>query len=70
MEGKIKRLMHERGYGGYGFITAEDGTDVFFHRSALQGIRFATLKEGDRVKFDLERDNRGPRAANVSLIRG
>ncbi len=67
MEGKIRRLIRRKGFG---FITAEDGKDVFFHRSALQGIRFDTLKEGDKVKFDLTRGLRGPQAVNVSLIRG
>jgi len=46
LEGKIKKIIRERGFG---FITTEDGKEVFFHRSALQGIRFDTLKEGDKV---------------------
>jgi len=66
LEGKIRRLIR----GGFGFITAEDEEDVFFHRSRLRGISFDTLKEGDRVKFELERDYRGLRATNISLIRG
>ncbi|MBA7690798.1 hypothetical protein ES703_99330 [subsurface metagenome] len=66
MEGKIRRLIRE----GFGFITAEDGKDVFFHRSALRGISFDTLKEGDKVKFDLKRSHKGPQAVNVSLVRG
>ena len=66
MEGKIKKIIRERGFG---FITTEDGKEVFFHRSALQGIRFDTLKEGDKVKFDLERSHKGPRAVDVSLVR-
>ncbi|TET17792.1 MAG: cold shock domain-containing protein [Dehalococcoidia bacterium] len=66
MKGKIKRLIRGRGFG---FITAEDGSEVFFHRSALQGMNFDTLEEGDSVEFDLETDDRGARAVNVKVIR-
>ena len=64
MEGKIKRLIRERGFG---FITAEDGKDVFFHRSTLAGDDFDALEEGTNVEFDLERGPRGPRAINVKV---
>ena len=60
--GKIKRLIWNRGFG---FISAEDGKEVFFHRSALQGANFDSLKEGDLVEFDVEKGDRGPRAVNV-----
>lgn len=66
MKGKIKRLIRGRGFG---FISAEDGTEVFFHRSALEGMNFDTLEEGDSVEFDLEKGYRGPRAVNVRVIR-
>lgn len=66
MKGKIKRLIRGRGFG---FITAEDGSEVFFHRSALQGMNFDTLEEGDSVEFDLEKGYRGARAVNVRVIR-
>jgi len=66
VKGKIKRLIRGRGFG---FITAEDGSEVFFHRSALQGMNFDTLEEGDSVEFDLETDDRGARAVNVKVIR-
>ncbi len=65
MKGKIKRLIQERGFG---FISAEDGTEVFFHRSALQDINFDTLEEGNSVEFDLEKGFKGPRAVNVKTI--
>ena len=64
MEGKIKRLIRERGFG---FITAEDGEDVFFHRSALAGEDFDALEEGANVEFDLERGPKGHRATNVRV---
>jgi len=66
LKGKIKRLIRGRGFG---FITAEDGSEVFFHRSALQGIDFDTLEEGDSVEFDLEKGYRGSRAVNVRVIK-
>ena len=60
--GKIKRVMKDRGFG---FITSEDGKEVFFHRSECQEIDFASLAEGQQVSFDLEDDPKGPRARNV-----
>jgi len=65
LKGKIKRVIQERGFG---FISAEDGTEVFFHRSALQDIDFDTLEEGNSVEFDLEEGHKGPRAVNVRVI--
>ena len=62
MKGKIKRLIRERGFG---FITTEDGKEVFFHRSALEGENFDALEEGANVEFDLEEGPKGPRATNV-----
>ena len=50
---------------GYGFITGEDGNDVFVHFSAIQTAGFKTLEEGQKVTFDEESSDRGPQAANV-----
>jgi CspA family cold shock protein len=52
---------------GYGFITGEDGSDLFVHYSAIQGggFGFKSLAEGDKVSFDVEKDQKGPRAVNV-----
>jgi CspA family cold shock protein len=66
LKGKIKRLIRGRGFG---FISAEDGAEVFFHRSALEGMNFDTLEEGDSVEFDLEKGYRGPRAVNVRVVK-
>lgn len=50
---------------GYGFITAEDGTDVFVHHGDIQGEGFKSLDEGDAVEFDITQGEKGPKAANV-----
>lgn len=65
LKGSIKRIVRDRGFG---FISAEDGTDVFFHRSALDGIRFEELQEGSSVEFESEQGPKGPRAANVKSV--
>jgi CspA family cold shock protein len=62
MDGTIKRVIRERGFG---FIKTADGQEVFFHRSNLQSLDFDGLKEGDKVEFDLESGKKGPRAINV-----
>lgn len=64
MKGKIKKLIRDRGFG---FIAAEDGKDVFFHRSALVGGDFDSLVEGTDVEFDLEMGPKGPGAVNVRV---
>lgn len=51
---------------GYGFITSSTGEDVFVHYSAIGGDGFKSLKEGDKVRFDIVSGPKGPQAANVS----
>lgn len=53
---------------GYGFITAEDGTDVFAHYSAIQQNGFKTLNEGDAVSFEVLQSDKGPKASNIVKI--
>ncbi|MCF8049697.1 MAG: cold-shock protein [Desulfobacterales bacterium] len=53
---------------GYGFIEQEDGPDVFVHHSAINMTGFKSLKEGDQVSFDIEQGQKGPSAANVTVI--
>ncbi|HGI5494789.1 TPA: cold-shock protein, partial [Streptococcus pyogenes] len=50
----------------FGFITTEEGNDVFVHFSAIQTDGFKTLDEGQKVSFDLEEGPRGPQAINVT----
>ncbi|MEE8826634.1 MAG: cold-shock protein [Eubacteriales bacterium] len=61
-KGKVKWFNAEKGYG---FITGEDGKDVFVHFSAIQGEGFKSLEEGQEVTYDVQQGARGPQAANV-----
>jgi len=63
MKGKVKMFNSERGFG---FITGEDGKDVYVHSSAVQGG--ASLSMGDSVEYEVEMNERGPRAKNVKKI--
>lgn len=63
MEGKVKWYSDIKSYG---FIQTDEGKDVFVHRNALTpGV---TLREGDRVEFDLEETPKGPQATNVKKL--
>jgi len=60
--GKVKWFSDQKGFG---FISQEDGTDVFVHHSAIGGDGFKTLAEGQTVEFELVSGEKGPRAENV-----
>ena len=61
--GTIKKVVADRGFG---FITAEDGKDYFFHRDGLErSLDFDRLVGGEKVSFEIESSPRGPRAAKV-----
>lgn len=53
---------------GYGFISNEEGGDVFVHYTGIQGEGFRTLNEGDKVEFEIETSEKGPRAVSVRTI--
>ncbi|MBE9543215.1 MAG: cold-shock protein [Desulfobacterales bacterium] len=53
---------------GFGFIEQDEGTDVFVHHTDINATGFKTLKEGDKVTFDLEQGPKGPKAANVTVV--
>lgn len=60
--GKVKWFNAEKGYG---FITGEDGKDIFVHFSNIVDEGFKTLNDGQDVEFDLVQGERGPQAINV-----
>jgi CspA family cold shock protein len=53
---------------GYGFLTSEDGGDIFVHYSSIQGDGFKSLVEGDSVSFEVEQGEKGPKAVNVEKL--
>ncbi|OGW16514.1 MAG: cold-shock protein [Nitrospinae bacterium RIFCSPLOWO2_12_FULL_45_22] len=63
-KGTVKKLIRDRGFG---FISADDGREIFFHRSAVVGIDFDSLHEGDAVTFGVEKGDKGPKAINVTV---
>ena len=63
MKGSVKWFDAEKGYG---FISTEEGNDVFVHYSAIQADGYKALAEGDKVEFEVKEGNRGPQAANVT----
>jgi CspA family cold shock protein len=63
--GTVKKIVADRGFG---FITGDDGKDYFFHRDALAAAAsFERLAGGEKVEFDPQASERGPRAINVRL---
>ena len=65
LKGKVKWFNYNKGFG---FLTQENGPDVFVHFSEIQGDGFKTLNEGDDVEFDLTEGERGPKAINVKKL--
>jgi CspA family cold shock protein len=53
---------------GFGFITRESGDDIFVHYSDIQGEGFRSLRDGDKVQFEVEETEKGPQAGKVVAI--
>jgi CspA family cold shock protein len=64
-KGQVKWFNDQKGYG---FITQEDGPDVFLHYTAISGSGFRTLAEGDKVEFEIADGPKGPQASNVRRL--
>ncbi len=64
-KGKVKWFSNQKGYG---FITAEDGSDIFVHYSAIQGDGYKTLGEGQEVEFEVNKGPKGDQAVNVTAV--
>ena len=63
-EGTIKKLIDK----GFGFIKTETDEDLFFHESALQGVSFEELHEGQKVSYTIGQNPKGPCAENVKPV--
>jgi CspA family cold shock protein len=64
MEGTIKRITDK----GFGFISDGSAKDMFFHSSAVEGVSFEQLREGQRVRYEVGQGPKGPRAERVELV--
>ncbi len=64
-KGKVKWFNNTKGFG---FITAEDGTDAFVHHGDIVGEGFKSLEEGDDVEFEMTQGEKGPKAVNVQKV--
>jgi len=60
--GKVKWFNESKGFG---FITGENGDDLFVHYSSIQGNGFKSLAEGDSVSYETEKGPKGPKAINL-----
>lgn len=65
MTGTVKWFNSEKGFG---FITTEEGNDVFAHFSQINVEGFKTLEEGQKVSFDVVNGPKGPQAENITII--
>ncbi|GAU77323.1 cold shock protein CspA [Fusibacter sp. 3D3] len=66
MNGTVKWFNSDKGFG---FITGEDGRDVFAHYSQINSDGFRTLEEGQAVTFEVAQGPKGPQAENIAIVR-
>ena len=64
-EGTVKWFSTSKGYG---FVTRESGEDIFIHYSGIEGDGFRSLREGDKVEFEVEETDKGPQAGKVKTL--
>ena len=65
MTGTVKWF---NGTKGFGFITGEDGNDIFAHFSQIKTDGYKTLEEGQKVSYDVAKGPKGPQAENITVI--
>ncbi|GAB4515883.1 MAG: cold-shock protein [Anaerolineae bacterium] len=65
VQGVVKWFNSEKGYG---FISRDNGADVFVHYSAIQGSGYRNLEQGERVEFEITQGQKGPQASNVRQV--
>ena len=64
-EGTVKWFSDQKGYG---FIEQDNGQDVFVHHTSIEGSGFKSLNEGQRVRFEIETSEKGPKAKNLEIL--
>jgi CspA family cold shock protein len=64
-KGTVKWFSDQKGYG---FIEQEDGQDLFVHHTGINASGFKTLNEGQRVRFEIETNEKGPKAKDVEIL--